>query len=181
MINNKVKILKDIDDKCNIYNILCIKSHTYYNRLSYAFHIPLVSISSIMTIVNSSVKNTEVLNICNIVFNLLTALLLIVNNNLKFNSKSDDFKNYQSRFIKLQYDCCKLLDRIEDNQEQEINELSEKIYSLKKIYDDITINMLDVPAHICIKVYNTYKDEVDIVKLPPILLSYRESHVFTKL
>lgn len=181
MIENKKKILKDIDDKCYIYNILCIKSHTYYNMLSYCFNIPLVSISSIMTILNSSVKNTEILNVCNIVFNLVNAILIVINSNVKFNSKSDDFKSYQSRFIRLQYDCVKLLDRIEDNQEVEINELNEKIYSLKKMYDDLTVNMLDIPSHICKKVYNNYKDDYDISKLPPVLLSYQEKHILQKL
>lgn len=181
MNDSKKKILKNIDDNCSIYNILCIKTHIYYNRLSCSIHIPLVSISSIMTIVNSSVKDETILNILNIVFNLFTAILLVINSNLKFDSKSDDFKNYQIRFVKLQYECNKLLDIIEDNKEGEINELSEKVYNLKKNYDDITMSMLDIPSHICIKVYNNYKDETEYVKLPPILLSYKEKHNFTKL
>ena len=186
MIENKKKILKDIDEKCYIYNILCIKSHSYYNMLSYCFNIPLVSISSVMTILNSSLKNPEILNTCNIVFNLVNAILIVINSSVKFNSKSDDFKSYQIRFIRLQYDCGKLLDRIEDNEESgketdDINELNEKIYSLKKMYDDLTVNMLDIPAHICKKVYNNYKDDYDLSKLPPVLLSYQEKHILQKI
>lgn len=177
MIEIKKSILKDIDNKCFIYNILCIKTHYYYNILYYAFHIPLISISSIMTVLNSSIQNTIILNNCNIICNLLTALLLVINGNLKFNSIADDFKNYQIRFIKLQYDCIKLLDRINDKNEEEnekdLNELNEKIYNIKKLYDDIIINMHDIPSHICINVYKTYKDYPDIEKLPLILLSYK--------
>jgi hypothetical protein len=177
---SKIKILKDIEDKCTIYNILCIKSAKYYNRLASSVQLPLVLFSTCMTVANTSIKDDKILSIFNVIFNLFTAILVVISSKYKFDSKMDDFKAYNIRFVRLQYDCNKLIDKIKDKNELEANELNElyelneKIYSLKKIYDDITLNMHDIPSNICIDVYRTYKNKIEYDKIPPILLVYRD-------
>jgi len=179
-IESKIKILKDIEDKCIIYNILCIKSAKYYNILSSLIYFPLILFSTSMTIVNTSIKDDKILKIFNVIFNLFTAILVVISSNYKFENKMENFKTYNMRFIRLQYDCNKLIDKIKDKKELEHNELNElyelneKIYSLKKIYDDITLNMHDIPSSICINVYKTYKNKIDSDKIPPILLAYKD-------
>lgn len=179
-IESKIKILKDIEGKCTIYNILCIKSSSYYNKLASLIQFPLVLFSISMTIANTSIKDNKILNVFNVIFNLFTAILVVINSKYKFESKMEDFKSYNIRFIRLQYDCNKLIDKIKDRNEDEANEfndlyeLNEKIYSLKKLYDDITLNMHDIPSNICINVYKTYKNKIDSDKIPPILLVYKD-------
>lgn len=182
-IESKIKILKDIEGKCTIYNILCIKWSSYYNKLASSIQFPLVLFSTCMTIANTSIKDAKILNIFNVIFNLFTAILVVISSNYKFESKMDDFKAYNIRFVRLQYDCNKLIDKIKDKSEDEANnlnelnelyELNEKIYSLKKIYDDITLNMHDIPSSICINVYKRYKNKLDSDKIPPILLAYKD-------
>jgi uncharacterized protein YdcH (DUF465 family) len=180
---NKIKILKDIDYKCGIYNILCIKSSSYYNKLASFINIPLITFSTGMTVANSSIKDDKILSIFNVIFNLFTAILVVLSSTYKFDSKMDDFKAYNMRFVRLQYDCNKLIDKIKDKNEDEyeanelneLYELNEKVYSLKKIYDDITLNMHDIPASICINVYKTYKNKIEYDKIPSILLAYRDN------
>lgn len=180
---SKIKILKDIDYKCGIYNILCIKSSSYYNKLASFINIPLITFSTGMTVANSSIKDDKILSIFNVIFNLFTAILVVLSSTYKFDSKMDDFKAYNMRFVRLQYDCNKLIDKIKDKNEDEyqanelneLYELNEKVYSLKKIYDDITLNMHDIPASICINVYKTYKNKIEYDKIPSILLAYRDN------
>jgi hypothetical protein len=180
---NKIKILKDIDYKCGIYNILCIKSSSYYNKLASFINVPLITFSTSMTVANSSIKDDKILSIFNVIFNLFTAILVVLSSTYKFDSKMDDFKAYNMRFVRLQYDCNKLIDKIKDKNEDEyeanelneLYELNEKVYSLKKIYDDITLNMHDIPASICINVYKTYKNKIEYDKIPSILLAYRDN------
>lgn len=164
MNDSKIKILQDLDDKCSIYNILYVKSHLYYNSWSRAIHIPLVSISAVMTILNGSIKDEHVLCILNITFNMIIVILVVINANLKLDSKSDDFKGYQMRFVKLQYDCNKLIDKIAETKDVN-TEVDEKIYNVKKMYDDITLNMLDIPRHICIFVCNLYQDDSEYTRV----------------
>lgn len=179
-IESKIKILKDIEDKCTIYSILCIKSSSYYNILASLIRLPLILFSTSMIVVNTSIKYDKILNIFNVIFNLFTIILIVISSKYKFNSKMDEFKAYNMRFVRLQYDCNKLIDKIKDKKELESNELNElyelneKIYSLKKIYDDITLNMHDIPSSICINVYKTYKNKIEYDKIPPILLAYKD-------
>lgn len=180
---SKIKILKDIDSKCTIYIILCIKSSSYYNKLASLIQVPLVLFSTCMTIANTSIKDDNILSVFNVIFNLFTAILVVISSNYKFDSKMDDFKTYNMRFVRLQYDCNKLIDKIKDKNDDELNdanelnelyELNEKVYSLKKIYDDITLNMHEIPSSICINVYKTYKNKIEYDKIPPILLAYKD-------
>ena len=180
---SKIKILKDIDSKCTIYIILCIKSSAYYNKLASLIQVPLVLFSTCMTIANTSIKDDNILSVFNVIFNLFTAILVVISSNYKFDSKMDDFKTYNMRFVRLQYDCNKLIDKIKDknddelkdaNELNELYELNEKVYSLKKLYDDIILNMHEIPSRICINVYKTYKNKIEYDKIPPILLAYKD-------
>ena len=146
-------------------------------------NVPLITFSTSMTVANSSIKDDKILSIFNVIFNLFTAILVVLSSTYKFDSKMDDFKAYNMRFVRLQYDCNKLIDKIKDKNEDEyeanelneLYELNEKVYSLKKIYDDITLNMHDIPASICINVYKTYKNKIEYDKIPSILLAYRDN------
>jgi len=110
---------------------------------------------------------TEYLYILNIAINLYTIIILVSNNTLKYDLKSEEFKKNQMRFLKLQYDADKLFGSTDLN-----HITNEQIYSLIKIYDDIITNMNTVPRHILLQTYHNYSD-VDEDKIPLLLLSYK--------
>lgn len=167
MIEEFCGVLKNINSKCEIYNVICYKAHCYYYTMSYIFYAPLLICHMTMIFTNCIFEQNEYLYIVNIAANLYTIILLVSNNNLRFDLKSEEFKKNQMRFLRLQYDVDKLFGSTD------INDITnEQIYSLSKIYDDIITNMNTVPRHILIQTYNNYRDVVED-KIPLILLSVK--------
>lgn len=143
-IESKYKnILDQYVDKSFVYSVLCSKASSYYNMLKYGFQLPLILTSTVMTYINANNDESmaENMKIVNPVFNLITAVLLSINNMFKFESKANDFKNNSIKFQKLSH----LI-------EQKIlkNDISDDfIQSIISQYDTIVENCLDVPHHIC--------------------------------
>jgi len=174
MIEGSYNILKNINSKCEIYNVVCYKAHCYYYTLSYIFYAPLLVCHTVMIFANCIFQQhafatlTEYLYVLNIAINLYTIIILVSNNTLRFDLKSEEFKKNQMRFLRLQYDVDKLFESTDLH-----NITKEQIYSLIKIYDDITTNMNTVPQHILLQTYHNYSD-VEEDKIPILLLSYKQ-------
>ena len=147
-------ILDDILDQSFIYSILCYQSYSFYNMLKYIFSLPLIITSSMMSIINSnSNQEDNHMKIINISFNIFTALMLVINSNLKFESRADAFKNTQTKFIKLQHEIEKYIVDEENPSKSFINELRDK-------YDNIVEGIqYEIPKHICNRVRNQYKEK----------------------
>jgi hypothetical protein len=90
----------------------------------------------------------DALKIVNPVFNLLTAILLAVNNMFKLESKANEFKNNGIKFQKLSH----LIEQkaLENNVNQDF------INSIITQYDNISENCHEVPSHICKSVHNEF-------------------------
>lgn len=151
-INNRYDdILDQYLDRSFVYSVLCQKSASYYNKWKYALQLPLILTSTILTYINSNNDENmmEAMRVVNPVFNLSTAILLAMNNMLKFESKSNEFKNNAIKFQKLSH----LIEQkmIENNINQDF------INSIITQYDNISENCHDVPGHICKVVHDTYK------------------------
>lgn len=175
---NKGYLLDDLLDQCFIYSILCYKSHVFYNRLKYMFQFPIIISSSIMSLINSNLEQTDpAIKIVNISFNIFTALMLAINNNLKFEARSDTFKAHQNKFIKMQHDIEKHILNNELLSTEFLNSLVEK-------YDSIVESInYDIPSYILNDVRNTYKEK----KTLPIIINgikkrneYRDQDVIEK-
>lgn len=151
---NKAYIIEDLIDQCMIYSILCYKTHTFYTTLKYIFNLPLIISSSIMSILNSNMNDTSHdIKILNITFNIFTALILVINNNLKFEARSDSFKNIHAKFIKLQHEIEKFVISDEIPTQELIN-------SLRDRYDNLVESIgYEIPNHICKNVRDMYKEK----------------------
>jgi hypothetical protein len=148
-------ILEEYNDKIFIYSLLCIQTNKYYNILKYSFQIPLILTSTILSILNSNIKNEESsMKIINTVFNIITALILSINNIFRFESKANNFRNNYNKFQKLSHFIeKKILDKNEINIDLINNIISEYTNIIENIEDEI-------PIHICNRInliYNTYK------------------------
>ena len=96
-------ILDQYCDKSFVYSVLCSKTSSFYNRWKYALQLPLIITSTVLTYVNSNQDESmmEHMKIVNPIFNLMTAILLALNNMLKLESKSNEMKNNSVKFQKL--------------------------------------------------------------------------------
>lgn len=150
-IDNYIGILDEYNDKAFVYSVLCSKSSRYYNYLKLAFQLPLILTSTVLTYINSN-NNPDMENamkIVNPVFNMLTAIILGIQNIFKFESKSNEYRQSCIKFQKLSHQIeAKLL------KKQEINE--DFIASIILQYDSIQEDCMDIPSHICNSVRNEY-------------------------
>lgn len=146
------RTLDDYLDRCFVYSVLLNKSHSYYSRLRTLFKIPIILTSSVMSLINSNLGNTndDVLKIVNITFNLLTALILSLGSTLKIEEKAHDFLSAEKKFLKL----TSIIEQ-KTISEEEVN--IEFVNNIMNQYDNIvdTINY-DVPKFICKSVRNEY-------------------------
>ena len=148
--NGYKDILDQYCDKSFVYSVLCSKTSSFFNKWKYALQMPLIITSTVLTYVNSNQDENmiEHMKIVNPVFNLMTAILLALNNMLKLESKANDFKNNGIKFQKLSH-------LIEQKQlEGDIN--NDFINSVITQYDNISENCHEIPNHISKQVHNEY-------------------------
>lgn len=161
MNNNIISILNDYRDKSYVSNILCQSSADYYGYISSIISIPLILLSSVMTILNSSDIPASDMKISNIVINGTTVLILSLSNNFKVNEKISNFKS-----IAIKYN--KLCHHIEDILNLSIDTVNnEQVREIIKMYDDTTEQIdFTFPYHIKERIKKTYCGKR---KLPNVL------------
>ena len=96
-------ILKDYSDKCYITAILCELSYNYYSTIHNISLLPTILGSSILTILNSSEINNEVMKKVNISINGVNTIILALVNTYKLNDRINSFNNSRIKFNKLNH------------------------------------------------------------------------------
>jgi hypothetical protein len=139
----QIQLLKIYQDKAYVTAILCDKSSNYYSLLKNIFNVPLILASSLMSILNSSQIEEKKLKYINIIVNALTALILSLANNFKFQERATNFKTQGNKFNKLVHS-------IEDNLVNELNNITtDTLRNFITTYDNINENVdFDFPYHI---------------------------------
>jgi len=92
---NKDKLL----DKCETMKLLCTKACTYWNMVKICFNIPLVLTSSAMCIINSISEDANKMKIPNIVVNVMSVLIMSLNNSVKTSEKFECLKQLSQQFM----------------------------------------------------------------------------------
>lgn len=161
-ILKNTRILEEYRDKCYVNNVLCQKSSEYYGRLKMLISIPLIILSSIMTVMNSAELNSSsidiyymrIVKILNIILNSFTVLLISFNNTFKISEKHNQFRILSIKYIKL----CHVL---EDNLVYSINQISHNtIFELVVEYDNLNESLeYSFPDHIKRAVKKMYKNK----------------------
>lgn len=88
-------------DKSYICAILCQESNEWYSFLKTITNIPLIIISTGLTVLNSIDVGDEKMKLVNIVFNATFALTLSLINNFKISEKQANFKSLNLKYTKL--------------------------------------------------------------------------------
>ena len=98
-----MNILKDYSDKSFISGILCDLSYNFYSSIYNISLLPTILGSSVLTILNSSVIDDDIMKKINIIINGSNALILALINSYKINDRVNNFKNNQIKFNKLHH------------------------------------------------------------------------------
>ena len=125
-------------DKSYICSILCQQTSDWYNFLKTITNIPLILISTSLSIINSlNIENMD-MRVPNIVINALFALILSLINNFNISEKQANFRSLHLKYTKLTH-------YIEDKITNELDNCTkEDIRSIINDYDILAEN-LDYP------------------------------------
>lgn len=154
-----VVLHKKYKDMAKVMAIVCSKTSSYFYMWKQVINIPLIFISGILSVLNSNISDFEVLRYLNITCNLLTAILIGLNNNMKFAERANLFNQLSNKFSKLEH-------AIE--QAVNINDLTnDKLNSFITQYEALIENIDNVPNHIKNNVRNQYNGDYFM----PVLLN----------
>ena len=143
-------ILKDYSNKSFISNILCDLSFRFYSTIYNVSLLPTILGSSILTILNSSVIDEDIMKKINIIVNGSNALILALINSYKINDRINNFKTNQIKFNKLHHFIESIL--IKNNFEDKII-IETVINDYDKLWEELSYQF---PEHIRKKVIKKY-------------------------
>jgi hypothetical protein len=145
-------IINEYYDKTFISSLLCELSYGYYSFIYQMIIFPTILSSSILTILNSSEIDKDIIKIINIVINGINTILLAINSNFKLNDRFNHFKNMKIKFTALNH-------RIESDKNKRLNDpsyiinIDEIINSFDTLYNDLSYQF---PIHIKDKIIKKY-------------------------
>ena len=157
----QISLLKTYKDKSYVMSVLCEKSFEHFNFIKTICNIPLIVISSVMAILNSSAFDANQMKIPNIVINSLTAMIMSMINNFRVNEKESNFKQLSIKFMKI---CHTIEDNLHNNLESlTTDDISNQIRNYDNLIEQIDFTF---PSSIQKKVKDLYKGKK---QLPAIL------------
>jgi hypothetical protein len=165
-------IINEYYDKSFISSLLCELSYGYYSFLYQLVIFPTILSSSILTVLNSSEIDKDIIKIINIVVNGINTILLTINSNFKLNDRFNHFKNMKIKFNALNH-------RIESDKNKKLNDanyninIDEIINTFDNLYNDLSYQF---PIHIKDKIIKKYGNKR---KLPNSLAIECETPVAT--
>ena len=156
------RYLDDTLDRCFVYSIMLHRAERFYNRMKMLFKMPIILTSASLSIINSNPNFDEgIMKTVNIIFNILTSVILAVGTAWQFEAKEQEFSNAKKKFIKLS---CEI------EGKQLSNEKIDPAYvtSVIERYNNIEENLdYDIPAFILSSTREKYKGE----KTLPIIIN----------
>lgn len=141
--------LKNYSEKAYISNILCDLSYRFYSTIYNISLLPTILGSSILTILNSSVIDDNIMKKINIIVNGANALILSLINSYKINDRINNFKTNQIKFNKLHHFIESVIIKNVDDK----NIMENIINDYDKLWEELSYQF---PEHIRKKVIKKY-------------------------
>lgn len=144
--------LKVYGDKCYITFLLCQLSYDFYSTIYNISLLPTILGSSVLTILNSSEINNDILKKVNIVVNGANTLILALINGYKLTDRINTFNNSKIKFNKLNH----LIESITNkNIDSEIDKqiIENIINEYDALFEDIRYQF---PSHIKTKIIKKF-------------------------
>ncbi len=145
-------LINEYYDKSFISSLLCELSYGFYSFLYQLIIFPTILSSSILTVLNSSEIDKDIIKIINIIVNGINTILLAINSNFKLNDRYNHFKSMKIKFTALNH-------RIESDKNKKLNDpnyiinVDEIISIFDSLYNDLSYQF---PTHIKNKVIKKY-------------------------
>ena len=145
-------LINEYYDKSFISSLLCELSYGFYSFLFNLVIFPTILSSSVLTVLNSSEIDKDIIKIINITINGINTILLAINSNFKLNERYSHFKSMKIKFTALNH-------RIETDRNKKINDVNyvinvdEIINTFDGLYNDLSYQF---PTHIKNKVIKKY-------------------------
>jgi len=145
-------LINEYYDKSFISSLLCELSYGFYSFLYQLIIFPTILSSSILTVLNSSEIDKDIIKIINIIVNGINTILLAINSNFKLNDRYNHFKSMKIKFNALNH-------RIETDRNKKINDpnfiinVDDYINTFDNLYNDLSYQF---PTHIKNKVIKKY-------------------------
>jgi len=152
-------LINEYYDKSFITSLLCELSYGFYSFLYQCIIFPTILSSSILTVLNSSEIDKDIIKIINIIVNGINTILLAINSNFKLNDRYNHFRTMKIKFTALNH-------RIESDKNKKLNDpnyvinVDEIINIFDGLYNDLSYQF---PTHIKDKIIKKYGN---IKKLP---------------
>tara|TARA_B110000259_G_scaffold68569_1_gene80822 strand:- start:8007 stop:8582 length:576 start_codon:yes stop_codon:yes gene_type:complete len=148
----QIDLLVQYRDKSYVYAILCERSFEHFSFIKSLCNIPLILITSVLSIINASSFNAEDMKMPNVIINACIALLMAMIGNFKISEKESTFKQVNQKMVRM---CHSIEDKLNNNLETLD---SEDISQVIKEYDNIVeMNEFTFPRHIKHNITAIYK------------------------
>jgi hypothetical protein len=145
-------LIKEYLDKTYITALLCEMSYSYYSFLYQLIIFPTILSSSILTVLNSSELDKDILKIINIIINGLNTILLAINSNFKLNDRYNHFHSMRVKFNSLNHKLETDINKQKFDKNIVIN-IEDIITIFDNLYNDLNYQF---PPHIKNKIIKKY-------------------------
>jgi len=146
------EIIKEYYDKSFISSLLCELTFNYYSWIYQIIIFPTILTSSVLTVLNASEMNKNVIQYINIIINGVNTILLTINSYFKFNDRSLHFKIMRVKFNTLNHKIESLTNKKKIDNSLIIN-MDEIINEFDSLYNDL---QFPFPSSIKTKVIKKY-------------------------
>lgn len=148
----QINLLISYRDKAYVYAVLCDRSYELFSLIKSLCNIPLILITSILSIINASSFDPNDMKMPNVIINASVALIMGMISNFKLSEKESLYKQINMKMVRHCHN-------IEDMLNNSLATLdSEDVSDVIKKYDDIVEqNEFPFPNHIKRQITNIYK------------------------
>jgi hypothetical protein len=129
-------LIDEFYDKSYISCLLCELSFNYCTWFFQIRIFPTILSSSILTILNTSEIDKDIIKYINIIINGMNTMLLAINSNFKFNDRANHFKTMRIKFNALNHKIETLINKKKADETTSIN-VEEIIIDFDNLYNDI--------------------------------------------
>jgi hypothetical protein len=145
--------LRQYRDRCYINSLCCEASYNFYNFINNILLFPTILGSSILTCLNSSNIDSDRIKYTNIIINGTITIILAITTQYKIHDRISMFKNYQSKYTKLNHHIESIINSKSDNAIS-----SEDIIAIVNKYDSLVDELsFTYPNHIRNKIIKKYQ------------------------
>ena len=148
----QINLLVSYRDKAYVYAVLCDRSYELFSLIKSLCNIPLILITSILSIINASSFDPVEMKMPNVIINASVALIMGMISNFKLSEKESLYKQINQKMVRH----CHFIEDMLNNNLDSLD--SDDVSEVIKKYDDIVeMNEFPFPHFIKKQITKIYK------------------------